>query len=476
LKETKETVAFFPTPSSIVEYMITLSGAAQDNKILEAGFGDGAFLNVLNDRDFSEVTGVEYATIFAEEAKEKFQNFTIFHQDYLSFFKPGYFDAVVGNPPYINSDNLEPSVREAVRAMTRSGEGNIYYAFIIHSINNLKEGGTLTYILPYDFFFNTYADYLRKFMIRNGFFTDIIDFGESKIFKDAAPETIIFRYVKGKNKKNSQISVKQIKNLTLDVIEENLLNGFNDFTCYKQDQFTEQQDIWYLSNIKKIDGIKLKDISGIQVSVGIVNGNEEAFIIDKTLEAYKQLTKEEKKKFIKKFIKNKDRPLDSNEFYSGGVEYIFIDSNTYINTEHLKQEAPNIYSYLNLHREDLEKRADSKKNWFDYLAIRNKQVFEVNANKLKIHVPGLTRLEKQWFFRSKNDYYVGADLLTITLFGDEDKLQKIFDYLNSDDFAEYYDATGAKKGKRTVFTQNILANIVIPREIAEMSSPSIVLF
>ena len=457
--------------------MITLSGAEQDNKILEAGFGDGAFLNVLNNRNFTEVTGVEYATEFAQNAKEKFTEFSIFNQDYLSFSKPNYFDDVIGNPPYINSDNLEKSVRESVREITKSGEGNIYYAFIIHSINNLKENGTLTYILPYDFFFNTYADYLRKFMIRNGYFTDIIDLGESKIFKGAAPETIIFKYIKGKNTNNLPISVKQIKNLSLGVIEENILNGFKDFKCYEQDQFTEYQGIWYLSNIKKVDGIKLKDIEGVQVSVGIINGNEEAYIVDKSSEAYKQLTEEEKKKFIKKFIKNKDRPTDSNELYSGGTEYIFIDSNAFINTDHFKQEAPNVFNYLNRHREALEKRVEgTQKNWFDYLAVRNKKVFDDNANKLKIHVPGLSRLEKQWFFKSRNDFYVGGDLATITLYGNEEKLEKIFEYLNSNKFSEYYEATGAKKGKRTVFTQNIIVDIVIPREIAESASPTLTLF
>lgn len=473
----KETVAFFPTPSSIVDYMITLSEADQDNKILEAGFGDGAFLNVLNDRDFSEVTGVEYATTFAQNAKEKFQNFTIFHQDYLSFSKPGYFDDVVGNPPYINSDNLEPSVREAVRTMTRSGEGNIYYAFIIHSINNLKEGGTLTYILPYDFFFNTYADYLRKFMIRNGYFTDIIDFGESKIFKDAAPETIIFRYVKGENKKNTQISVKQIKNLTLEVIEENILNGFNDFTCYDQDQFTEQQDIWYLSNIKKTDGIKLKDIDGLKISVGIVNGAEQSFVIDATRAEYHKLTDNDKEIYIRTFIKNKNRPRDVSKYCEDGEEYIFIDTNAFVDEKDFSKRAPNVYEYLKRDKEEMLKRKLSKnKFWFDYLAIRNINVFIDNKNKLKIHVPSLTRLEKDWFFKSNNDFYVGGDLITITMFGNQEMLKNIYNYLNSDEFIAHYKATGAKKGKRTVFTQNILSNIIIPFDIVGQTTSIEVLF
>ncbi len=470
-----EKIAFYPTPSTIAEYMHDLSGAETDSRILEAGFGDGAFLNVFKNN--TNVTGVEYDIKFAEEAKEKFPDYDIHQQDYLTFNNPNSFDNVTGNPPYINSDNLDESVKENIRLLTRSGEGNIYYAFIIHSINNLVDGGILTYILPYDFFYNTYANYLRGFMIDNGYFTDIIDLGESKVFKGAAPETIIFRYAKGKNINNIPINVKQTKCLTLEVIEDNLINGFEDFECYQQSQFTKDQNIWFLSNIETIKGTKLKDIDGLKISVGIVNGAEPSFVIDTTLTEYNDLTTADKSTYIRRFIKNKNRPENVSDFCEDGEDYIFIDTNAFVDEKDFEERAPNVYNYLKRDKEEMLKRKLSKnKSWFDYLAIRNINVFNDNKNKLKIHVPSLTRLEKDWFFKSQNDFYVGGDLITITMSGDEEKLEKIFNYLNSDGFVDYYRATGAKKGKRTVFTQNIISNIVIPQHIVYTNASTEALF
>lgn len=469
-----EKIAFFPTPHPIALYMHAMSAASIDSSILEAGFGDGAFLNVFVNN--TNVTGVEYDTVFATDAKEKFPQYEIHQQDYLTFNKQNTFDNITGNPPYINADNLDVGIRENIKDITHSGEGNIYYAFIIQSINNLVQGGVLTYILPYDFFYNTHANYLRGFMIDNGYFTDIIDLGESKIFKGAAPETIIFRYVKGKNTDNLPINVKQTKSLTLQVIEENLINGFKDFSCYEQSQFNKEQIIWFLSNVDEVDGIKLKHIEGLKISVGIINGAEPSFIIDKTREEYSMFTDADKTEFIRTFIKNKNRPDDVTTFCERGEEYIFVGTNVFEDELDISKRAPNIYNYLKRDKEELMKRELSKnKQWFDYLAIRNMPIFNENKNLIKIHVPSLTRLEKDWFFKSKNDFYVGGDLITITLSGNQELLAKIFDYLNSSEFNEYYKATGAKKGKRIVFTQNILSNIKIPFEIVG-TGPTEVLF
>ncbi|RLC45600.1 MAG: hypothetical protein DRH57_07675 [Candidatus Cloacimonadota bacterium] len=452
-------IAFYPTPHSISLYMHELSGAKNNSKLLEAGFGDGAFLNVF--RNNTNVHGIEYDTLFATEAMKRFPDFNIEQGDYLSFDKSNSFDNITGNPPYITSDSLDVNIKENIRRITQSGEGNIYYAFIIHSINNLVDGGVLTYILPYDFFFNTFAKYTREFMIDNGYFTDIIDFGESKIFKGAAPETIIFRYVKGVNAKNKQINVKQTKSLSLLIIEDNILNGFKDFDCYDQPQFLKEQNIWFLSKQKIVDGIKLKDIDGLKISVGIVNGAETQFLFtdDGTF------TAEEKSKYVKSFIKNKNRPIDTNNMCLDGIEYVFYNGD-FTSEDNFQETALNVYNYIAKNKTEMLKRKLPKsKKWYEYLAIRNLPVFEENKNKLKIHVPSLTRLESGWFFKSKNDFYVGGDLLTITLLGDQEKLAAIFQYLNSSEFVAYYKATGAKKGKRTVFTQSIVSNIIIPNGI-----------
>jgi len=459
----KKEIAFYPTPKIIVQKMIDLGKYSKNDKILDSGFGEGIFIKTLQKNNFKNLYGVEYSTNLYNKLKENTNGLNLFNNDYLSFNKINNLDHIIGNPPYINSDNLDKEVKENVRRITNSGEGNIYYAFIIKSIELLKEGGSLNYILPYDFFFNTYASYLRQYLIDNGYFTDIIDLGETKLFKNAAPETIIFKYIKDTSKKHKpKINILKIKGKTnLSNLEENWNAQFNS---YKINNF-DDNGVWSLSSMKKVKGTKLKDIEGIKISVGIVNGFEEGFILPKDVE--KNLTQYEIDKYVRGFIKNSLIPkeYDTNNFIDTYIKYIYIPTNEFKNEEDFKLNVPNIYKHLFKFKELMLKRKLSKnKQWFDYLAIRNIKVFEDNKNQMKIHVPSLTRKENNWFFKTKNDKYVGGDLVTITYKENEKILNKIYKYLNSEAFVKYYKETGARKGKRVVFTQKIISEIVIPNE------------
>lgn len=458
----KEKIAFYPTPQLIVNKMIELGSYDKNDKILDSGFGEGVFIQTLYDLGYKSLIGVEYATDFFEKLNSKKLNLKLYHQNYLSIKEEGKIDHVIGNPPYINSDNLDSEVKNNVRDITKSGEGNIYYAFIIKSIQLLKEGGSLNYILPYDFFYNTYGQYLRKYMIENGYFTHIIDFGETKLFKNAAPETIIFKYVKDtKIKTKSKIKILKTKNKTN---LENLQKDWqSQFISYEIDNFKDE-NIWHLSNVEEVKGTKLKDIKNVKISVGVVNGFEGGFLLPKELELK---LKDSERKYIKKFTKNslRDDKYKVKDYLKGDIKYIYIPNNEFSNEEELAQKLPNIYNHLIKFKEDMLKRKLAKnKMWFDYLAIRNVEVFEGNKNKIKIHVPSLSRRERDWFFKTNNENYIAGDLLTITCKENQEQLLKIYEYLNSEDFVKYYSQVGAKKGKRVVFTQKILSEIKIPKE------------
>lgn len=459
----KEKVAFYPTPEIIVKEMIRLSGIGKDDKVLDSGYGAGAFIGELLNEGYKDVYGVEYSTDFYEQSLNLFSGATLIHADYLSY-EDGGFDAIIGNPPYIKADNLEDSVRENILNLTGSGEGNIYYAFILKSMELLKTGGSLTYILPYDFFYNTHGKKLREEMVTNGYFTDIVDFGESRLFKNAAPETIIFRWAKddsilGEDK--PKIMVKAVKK-TLSIDELDGEDMYRDFDEFNQDNF-DDGTTWFLSETKKISGVFLKDVDGVKISVGIVNGAEYAFSLSK--EECLLLSSKEQEYYVRKFIKNRSR--DGNELCQRSEVYIWIPSGEFKDEGEMKSKAAGIYNHLKKHKEKmLERKLSKGKNWYEYLAIRNLSTFESNKDKIKIHVPSLSRAEENWFFKSKNNCLVAGDLLTITS-KDQDLIVRISDYLNSEEFVKYYKETGAKKGKRVVFTQKALSEVVIPNEVLE---------
>jgi len=58
---------------------------------------------------------------------------------------------VIDNPPYAHFNQLPKETAEKVKRIIETSEGDIYYAFIIHFVNLLQEGGEMIYIVPYHF-------------------------------------------------------------------------------------------------------------------------------------------------------------------------------------------------------------------------------------------------------------------------------------------------------------------------------------
>ena len=72
--------------------------------------------------------------------------------DFLTYSFNEKFDLIIGNPPYIHFNQIPAQIQNNVRKIIKTSEGDIYYAFIIRSIQLLKNGGELIYIVPYSFF------------------------------------------------------------------------------------------------------------------------------------------------------------------------------------------------------------------------------------------------------------------------------------------------------------------------------------
>ena len=162
--EYKKEYGFVETPEYLVNRMLDLLDIGQfknDNKKwLDTGCGKGVFsynlvkrflnrkkeelvtMDELTKNSFN-IDLVEINKVFEEDLQLGFQN--VYIEDYLNFSKNDY-DYVIGNPPY-NYNGLKKVPTN--KNMTKKDDGKtLWINFLYKSIEILKPGGILCYIIP----------------------------------------------------------------------------------------------------------------------------------------------------------------------------------------------------------------------------------------------------------------------------------------------------------------------------------------
>lgn len=186
--------------------MVSLISKDKNSKILEPSCGKGVFLDVIDDKGFTNLSAYEIdKTLPTRHTSVKYESF-------VSSPLNETFDVIIGNPPYIRWKNLEPELKEELQQSTLwntyfNSLCDYLFIFILKSIVQLKDGGELIFICS-DYWMNTtHSNTLRNFMIQNGCFEEIYRFKETPIFEKVTASFIIFKYRKEKSKNPSDIKL-----------------------------------------------------------------------------------------------------------------------------------------------------------------------------------------------------------------------------------------------------------------------------
>ena len=460
----RKRISFVETPREIVRLMVKLSTIQKDEPVLDTGCGNGIFLEVLKEEGYKNILGIEIDEELYKTCISK--GFRVVLGDFLSYEFKEQFGLIIGNPPYAHFNQLPKQISENVRKIIGTSEGDIYYAFIVKSINLLKEGGELIYIVPYHFFYNTYAKIVREHILKNGKIELVIDLDEIRLFKGENPETIIFKFKKGffnlsrEKIKILNIKVKKITPSEIMITANETLNNksSNKIWNYKEINHFTTPAIWssYLpssiSQSPQFPSVKLKEIA--KVGVGPVSGFDKAFLISE--EEFLKLNEKEKA-LVKKFVKAKNcvRFITQGYYY-----YILIEDK--MSEDELKSEYPNIYSKLSKFKNALSNRyLPEGKKWFHWQALRNYNFLTSNLLKKRIYVPALDRKPYNRFSLGEENFLPSSDVIFIQPYKDNDILF-LLGFLNSQFFRDYYLSNGGRRGGRVAFTQRILEEIRIP--------------
>ena len=168
------------TPDHIVKKMVGLM--ENNGSILEPSCGDGAFLSQLP----CGTIGLEIDPSVAPEGAVICDFF-----DYSDTM-----DTIIGNPPYVRYKDIYEETKKKL-PNGYNMRTNLYVFFIDRSIDLLKPNGELIFIVPRDFIKTSSAARLNERLYNEGGFTYWEEFGDAKIFADASPNVVIFRWVKG---------------------------------------------------------------------------------------------------------------------------------------------------------------------------------------------------------------------------------------------------------------------------------------
>ena len=171
------------TPEGIVSLMLALR--RRDGRVLEPSCGDGAFFHVLQ-RERKRVVGIELDARYCPHGA--------LNLDFFDYPEAERFDTVIGNPPYVRFQDISPDTRSKLLSPCFDARSNLYLFFIEKCLRHLAPGGELIFITPRDFLKATSATRLNRMLFELGTITDAIELGDRRVFADAVPNCLIWRF------------------------------------------------------------------------------------------------------------------------------------------------------------------------------------------------------------------------------------------------------------------------------------------
>ena len=126
------------------------------------------------------------------------QDFFLWHTWFKDIFDNGGFDIVIGNPPYINVENLDERTKDYLftNYSTCQGRTDIYIGFIEKSIALMNCKGVTSFIIPYSYTNQNYGELSRRMITEKYSIEEIVDTSNYYVFDNAVVKNIIIRFGK----------------------------------------------------------------------------------------------------------------------------------------------------------------------------------------------------------------------------------------------------------------------------------------
>jgi methylase of polypeptide subunit release factors len=329
------------------------------------------------------------------------------------FKQNGGFDVVIGNPPYVQIQNFSGQQIQKDWAnqnyATFAKTGDIYCLFYEKGNRILRDSGTLAFITSNKWMRANYGKALRNYFLNQAAIHQLIDFGDSPIFKEATTYTNIMLFSKIQDNiqvKAWDVSKTYIPNASLETM---LAKAGEGSAFFNDDRFVIVPE--KLGNIKKrieAAGTPLKDWN-ISINYGIKTGFNEAFIIDGKKKEELIVKDPKSAEIIKPILRGRDIKRYQASFADLWLIATFpslkIDIDEYpAIKEYLEGFLPKIKqtgeSFVN---EEGKKETSRKKTGNQWFETQDQISYHQEFEKEKIIYPNMTKY-RPFFFDSKGFY------------------------------------------------------------------------
>ncbi len=452
--------------------MVDMIQGDESAEILEPSCGEGIFLDVLKKNDYLKCTGLEI-----DSSLKQLSEFPIIHTSFLNWKDNKKFDVIIGNPPYIRWKDLGDDAKKELQELPHwktlfNSLSDYLVPFIVESVKRLKPGGELIFITPAFWMHTLHSKNLRNWMLKQGRITQIIDFGEARVFKGVATSIVVFRFVLDSMQPEVQyhryIGPNKIPDYNLDLADPaffrlDLIPSFSIDNHWTLANTSTQERISKLESPFRPRDSELLFSENFYISLGeyvdiangMVSGLDKAFRIPD--EVLGSLTDDEQNATLK-VIKAKDL----NRFSSNKITY-YIDLPKGLNEESLRLSYPNFYRLLSVYQQELSRRYSYNKPlaYWEW-AFKRSETFFMNQIP-KGFVPCKERLTSREFVRFSLAPSGVVATQDVTAFAPKshvrESIEYIIAYLTLPEITDWIKNKGLMKGGVAEFSEKPLSMI-----------------
>jgi adenine-specific DNA-methyltransferase len=154
------------------------------NRLLEPSVGEGDLFRCMEGTyDHADVADINPA--YLEKVPDA-PNVRKMCGNFLEMTLPEKYDAILMNPPYLRYQSMAAEMRTQVRELSpvlRSGNVDLYMAFLVKCLGLLTEQGRMVAIVPSAWRYTKSAKSFREWILGGRHVVSIHDYGSAKVFK-----------------------------------------------------------------------------------------------------------------------------------------------------------------------------------------------------------------------------------------------------------------------------------------------------